>query len=82
MGPSDNNLPAVTVDVTRADWGYKTAWLFFATGLVTTVLTFLYVPETAKRNSAEMDEMYEKGVPAWRMRNFVTEAQQKREMGI
>jgi hypothetical protein len=29
-----------------------------------------------------MDEMYEKGVPAWRMRNFVTEVQEKRERGI
>jgi MFS transporter, SP family, sugar:H+ symporter len=49
--------------------------------VITTVLTFLYVPETAQRNSAEMDEMYEKGVPAWRMRKFVTDVQKKRERG-
>lgn len=57
------------------DWGYNTAWLFTGTGAVTCVITWLFVPEPAQRNSAEMDEMYEKGVPAWRMKKFVTDVQ-------
>ena len=27
------------------------------------------------RNTAEMDEMYEKGVPAWKMQKYITDAQ-------
>lgn len=45
------------------------------TGVVTCVAAWLYVPEPSQRNSAELDEMFEKGVPAWRMRKFVTDVQ-------
>jgi hypothetical protein len=31
------------------------------------------------RNTAEMDEMYEKGVPAWRMQKYVTDVQRGRQ---
>lgn len=65
----------VVVDPSGANWGYNTGWLFMGTGVVMMAITRLYVPEPAQRNSAEMDEMYEKGVPAWRMKNFVTDVQ-------
>ena len=63
------------VDVNGANWGYKTAWLFFATGAVTCVVIYFYVPEPSQRNPAELDEMYEKGVPAWKMRKYITDVQ-------
>lgn len=63
------------MDVNGADWGYKTAFLFLGTGVVTCIIAFIYVPEPSQRNSAEMDEMYEKGVPARKMRKYVTDVQ-------
>lgn len=63
------------MDVNGVDWGYSTAFLFLGTGLVTCVLVYFYVPEPSRRNPAEMDEMYERGVPAWRMRKYVTDVQ-------
>ena len=64
-----------TVDTEGADWGYNTAWLFFATGAVVSVLVWFYVPEPSQRNYAEMDEMYRKGVSPRKMRKYVTEVQ-------
>lgn len=63
------------VDVNNANWGYKTAWLFLGTGIVVSILVYFYVPEPSQRNAAELDEMYEKGVPARRMRHYVTDVQ-------
>ncbi|KAF4472617.1 sugar transporter [Fusarium albosuccineum] len=74
----NTSLPAI-LDVEGANWGYKTAWLFFSTGLVVVVLVWLYVPEPSARNSAELDEMYAKGVPAWRMRKYVTDVQKQQQ---
>ena len=63
------------VDVNGANWGYKTAFLFLGTGAVTCVGAFFFAPEPSQRNAAEMDEMYAKGVPARRMRKYVTNVQ-------
>lgn len=63
------------MDTDGANWSYRTAWLFFGTGLVTIVIVYFYVPEPSQRNSAEMDEMYEKRVPARKMRKYVTDVQ-------
>ena len=63
------------VDTEGANWGYNTAWLFFATGIVICILIWFYVPEPSRRNYAEMDEMYSKGISARKMRGYVTEVQ-------
>ena len=68
-------MPAVLVDVNGVNWGYKTAWLFFATGAVTCLIICFYVSELSQRDPAELDEMYEKDVPAWKMRKFVIDGQ-------
>lgn len=73
-------LTVHTVDVTGADWGYKTAFLFLGTGTITCVIAYFYVPEPSQRNSAEMDEMYEKHVPARRMKKYVTDVQKQRQV--
>jgi hypothetical protein len=70
-----------TVQTNGANWGYNTAWLFFGTGIASVVLAIFYVPETAQRNPAELDEMYEKGIPAWKMKRYVTEVQTKNMAG-
>ena len=61
------------------DWGYKTAWLFFGTGIVICVALFFYLPECSRRNPAEFDEMYEKGVPARKMHEYVTDVQKNHQ---
>ncbi|KAF4994209.1 hypothetical protein FDECE_13206 [Fusarium decemcellulare] len=70
----NTSLPII-LDVDGVDWGYKTAWLFFGTGVVVCILLYFFLPECSRRNAAEVDEMYLKGVPAWKMHKFVTEVQ-------
>lgn len=71
------NLDAV--DTEGADWNFNTAWLFGSLGLFTIVIVWFYVPEPSKRNTAEMDEMYENGVPAWKMQKYVTNVQRAQQ---
>lgn len=75
-------VPLLTfaVDTEGADWGYDLAWLFLGTGIFVTAVVWFYTPEPMCRNAAEMDEMYEKGVPAWKMKKYVTEVQTARQM--
>ncbi|KAM0278153.1 hypothetical protein ACHAQH_005351 [Verticillium albo-atrum] len=70
-----NTALPVMLDTEGANMGYKTGWLFFGVGVVTCVVVWVFVPEPSRRNNAEMDEMYEKGVPAWKMKNYVTDVQ-------
>lgn len=57
------------------NWGYKTAWLFFGSGVVVCILLYMFLPECSRRNAAEIDKMYGKGVPAWKMKKYVIEVQ-------
>ncbi|CAM1501511.1 Fc.00g034950.m01.CDS01 [Cosmosporella sp. VM-42] len=84
FGLTFNTALPVMLDVNGANWGYNTAWLFFGTGTVCCVVVYFFVPEPSQRNAAEMDEMYEKGVPAWRMRNYLTDVQrlQQENLGL
>ncbi|PVH79891.1 MFS general substrate transporter [Cadophora sp. DSE1049] len=75
FGLTFNTSLPIMLDVDGANWGYKTAWLFLGTGAVCCVGAFFYVPEPSKRNAAELDEMFEKRVPARQMRKYVTEVQ-------
>ncbi|KAK8850771.1 hypothetical protein IAR55_004691 [Kwoniella newhampshirensis] len=71
-------LPKI-LDVNGANWGYNTAWLFLGTGIVACIMGYLFVPETARRNAAELDELFDRGVPAWRMRSFDTDVQKTQQ---
>ena len=75
-------LTCCTVDVEGVDWGYDTAWLFFATGMLVSVAIWFFVPEPSQRNYAEMDEMYNNRVPARKMRKYVTEVQLAQEQHL
>lgn len=65
-----------------ANLGYSTAWLFFGAGSATFVLAWLFVPETTGRSTAELDELYRKSVPCWRMRKYETEVQKQVHVGV
>ncbi|KAK8853488.1 hypothetical protein IAR55_004195 [Kwoniella newhampshirensis] len=54
---------------------YNTAFIFLGFGSLVLVATIFYLPEVARRNPAELDEMYEKGVAPWRMKGYVTDVQ-------
>lgn len=73
-----------TVDVNGANWGYKTAWLFFGTGIVVCIIVWFFCPEPSLRSPGEMDEMYDKGVPAWKMHKYHTNVQRvaERRLGV
>lgn len=59
--------------------GFNTSFLFGGFGVLTSVVIWFFVPEPSRRNAAEMDEMYEKGVPAWKMSKYVTDVQHAQE---
>lgn len=48
------------------DWGTNVGYFYFAVNVVSFVLTFLFVPETAKLTLEQIDEYFASGVPAWR----------------
>lgn len=45
-------------------------------------MVWFFVPEPSQRNYAEMDEMYASGVPARKMRRYVTEVQLAQQQQI
>ncbi|ORY25553.1 general substrate transporter [Naematelia encephala] len=65
----------IMIDPSGANMGFNACWVFFGCGVVSTALAWLYVPETARRSPAELDEMYNKGVQPWRMGKYVTDVQ-------
>ncbi|WRT68753.1 uncharacterized protein IL334_005733 [Kwoniella shivajii] len=75
FGLTFNTAVPTMLQTNGANLGYNTSWIFFGTSIVVLIVAVFYLPETAQRNSAELDEMYEKGVPAWKMKKFVTDVQ-------
>lgn len=68
----------------------RAAFLFAGLSVPVTTLLWLYLPETKARSVAEMDELFEKRVPAWRTSKYTTDVeihlkafleQEKRAMG-
>ena len=61
--------------ITAADAGNLSAKAYLIFGgcmLVITILAFFLLPETKGRSFVEVDELYEKRVPAWRWSSFQT----------
>lgn len=46
--------------------GLKSGFVFFATATPIAVFLWFFLPETKWRSAAEIDELYERKVPAWR----------------
>lgn len=44
----------------------KSGFLFFATATPIAIFLWLFLPETKWRSAAEIDELYERKIPAWR----------------
>lgn len=65
------------MDVDGADLGYNTGFLFFGFGIIALAVCVFLLPETARRNPAELDEMYTKKIAPWRMSKYVTDVQKR-----
>jgi len=53
----------------------RAGFVYGALSVPMCILVWLYIPETKGRSAAEIDELYEKKVPAWRWNKYVTEAE-------
>ncbi|KAM0754628.1 general substrate transporter [Meredithblackwellia eburnea MCA 4105] len=56
-------------------WGVRTGFFFGATGIPATILAFFILPETARRSTAELDEMFLKKVPPRRFSSYKTDVE-------
>ncbi len=52
--------------------GVKAIYVWAGLLIPTTILLWLYYPETYGRTYWELDELYERRVPAWRFKNTPT----------
>jgi hypothetical protein len=50
----------------NAGWGQKTGLFFAGTTAAYLIPCFFLFPETKGRTYGELDELFERGVPAWR----------------
>ncbi|RSH79596.1 uncharacterized protein EHS24_009246 [Apiotrichum porosum] len=57
------------------NWGVKTMYLFACLGGIGLVVNYFLLPEVRGRTFAEVDEMFEVGVPPRKTKSYVTRAQ-------
>ncbi|OAA61997.1 General substrate transporter [Niveomyces insectorum RCEF 264] len=55
----------------------RAAFVFGAFTVPTMILMWLYLPETRGRSAAEIDELYERKIPAWRWASTVTSVEEQ-----
>ena len=57
-------------------------FVFAATSFPCAIASWFFLPETKGRAAAEIDELFEKKVPAWRWAKFETEIEQQTRAAI
>ncbi|KAH8882381.1 general substrate transporter [Thozetella sp. PMI_491] len=70
-----SQLVPYMVNANQWNWGFKTGWFYAGVGLPFTIGMWLLIPETAGRSAAELDELFERKVPAWRFKTTETATQ-------
>lgn len=75
------SIPILTciVDANGRNLGFKAVWIFVGLGGIVNIIAVFFCPEPARRLPAELDELYERRVPAWRMRKLVTEVEKNND---
>ncbi|KXJ89300.1 general substrate transporter [Microdochium bolleyi] len=58
-----------------ANWGTKIGFFFAGLTALMTIPVIFFYPETKGRTYAEIDELYERNIPAWRFNKTKTHAQ-------
>jgi SP family general alpha glucoside:H+ symporter-like MFS transporter len=71
MQPLTEDRPGTTqvilpylVNPDQANLKGKVGWIFFGVAVVGAIWAYFFVPETAHRNSDELDELFARGIPA------------------
>ncbi|OIW35203.1 MFS monosaccharide transporter-like protein [Coniochaeta ligniaria NRRL 30616] len=52
------------------NWGAKYAWVWFGSNVAYFLFMFFFLPETKDRTLEEIEEMFEKRVPAWQFKTY------------
>ncbi|KAF5624687.1 general alpha-glucoside permease [Fusarium tjaetaba] len=68
-------LTPYMVNANKWDWKLKTGFFYAGVGLPWVIGTWLLVPETARRSPAELDELFERKIKAWRFHTTETATQ-------
>ncbi|KAL2811271.1 general substrate transporter [Aspergillus granulosus] len=63
------------VNPDEANMGGKVAFIFFGILVVSDVFVYFFYPETKGRSFEEIDELYARGIPAWRFADTTLEPQ-------
>lgn len=58
-----------------AGWGAKIGLFFGPLAALSVVGLYFFFPEAKGRSYAELDELFERRIPAWRFKSTKTEAQ-------
>ncbi|BEI81737.1 hypothetical protein CcaverHIS002_0208970 [Cutaneotrichosporon cavernicola] len=62
--------------------GLKAGFVFFAVATPIAALLWVFLPETKWRSASEIDELYERKIPAWRWAKTRTNAEEQVEQAI
>ncbi|KAL5324517.1 hypothetical protein ACEPPN_009063 [Leptodophora sp. 'Broadleaf-Isolate-01'] len=60
----------------------KTGFVYGAFSIPVCIIMWLYLPETKGRSAAEIDELYERKIPAWRWSGTVTAAEEQMHLVV
>ena len=66
----------------QAGWGQKTGLFFGGLSMLYLILCVVWFPETKGRTYAELDELFERGIPAWKFASTETAHQVGVESGV
>ncbi|KAM6516456.1 hypothetical protein FALCPG4_014639 [Fusarium falciforme] len=70
-----NVLVPYMVNEHEWNWGFKTGWFYAGVGLPFVIGMWLLIPETKGRSAAELDELFERKIKAWRFHKTETATQ-------
>ncbi|KAK0103684.1 hypothetical protein ONS95_005694 [Cadophora gregata] len=68
-------LTPYMVNAHKWNWRYKTGFFYAGVGAIWVVGSWLIIPETAGRSAAELDELFERKIKAWRFKKTETATQ-------
>ncbi|KAK4183672.1 hypothetical protein QBC35DRAFT_393402, partial [Podospora australis] len=54
------------------NWGAKYGYIWAASNFVTSIFVFFFLPELKGRTLEEIDELFERGIPAWKFKTTKT----------
>lgn len=60
----------------------RTAFIYGAFSVPTCICMWLFIPETKGRSTAEIDELYEKKIPAWRWAKTTTAVEEQLQAAL